>query len=1113
MPTYSITDPDSGMKLQVTGDSPPTEQELDGIFAEARQRQQSAAPQQQVEQGQPSIGELRRREGAGEIAAQQAPLSLTPATDNVVSQSFFESAVKDFGKVLGGGSVEGFPVTEYGTEARAGEMAGAETQFKKVAPSAVRYGVPLLAAPATGGMSLLPMMATEAGIQLASEAGAQAIEGEFKPGQLGAAAIPMPPGAQRATRLGQISTEIGRGIVTGGAMTAAEKLPDLISGKINKTEFLMDVGIGATAAGALTPLISGVARGAGAWARAGTKTPFNSQFLAELNRPYVQQALEDRAKEIEKVMVDAIQGEGIDASFARQITDAYYSPERAGGGIENLNRFDQQVKSLISDTLVKAKRTGLTGDQLAGEMKRVLEQTIGPANKNADQAISKLTGNLDALVSDATDKVDTRISKRNDKIVKAARSVEGRQQLEASALDKKIADLNTQLESLPGLQATEVQNLTAQERAFAASQEAQKAQIKNEISRLQAEKQAFEDITAPQMMFGERLGVEELGVKAAGSGREELELFKKQAEEGYRPLTGALAEIQLEIPRVDAAGNAVLDDAGNQIIDQISVEQLRQKRSKLLKSIKWDKPVQKGDYSLFKQLDDLNKNIEEGLQNHPELAKALADQNAFYREGISRFKSNLADKLLRDIGESGGKPEVIKSIFASGTEFKNLKDFLGPKFDQLLPDLRQYAYTQIWNSDPNKILSTLQGSLIGKEGALAQNVVKELFPDLQPFIDVAKKYNSVISQIAEKDLALKDVQSQSFDLNSKIKDLTKNISSLKETTSQELQNAQSRLKEVQLKISEIQKTKADLLKRTKLASNEEKKAIEQISNLSADIKFSQSKGNYNISDNVERTIRDLGDKNTIDSLEKAIGASNELNSRMNVLVSKAIKPNGELGSFDPSEMVEWLASSSGDAKSVYRINEFMKVLDKESPDLKGDLQDLIVGRMLDESVKGGKINTDVLRQFASPSEKYGPLMNGLFGPGGKQKIDNIARQLDLIQEGAAQKSLFNEKILPLLFVGTGLAAGGLASKAFGFQPVWTTAVGGLSASLGFGYRSKVADASKAAIGKILKNPEYLRIVSKPIDDLTQAELNYFNKGLNDALVTSALRFKSQSENK
>lgn len=34
MPTYEITDPDTGKKLRLTGDAPPSEQEIQQVFSE-----------------------------------------------------------------------------------------------------------------------------------------------------------------------------------------------------------------------------------------------------------------------------------------------------------------------------------------------------------------------------------------------------------------------------------------------------------------------------------------------------------------------------------------------------------------------------------------------------------------------------------------------------------------------------------------------------------------------------------------------------------------------------------------------------------------------------------------------------------------------------------------------------------------------------------------------------------------------------------------------------------------------------------------------------------------------------------------------------------------------
>jgi len=56
MPTFKITDPNSGKVLRVTGDSPPSEQELEQIFASQQPAQQQAAPQQQTNEQFKELG-------------------------------------------------------------------------------------------------------------------------------------------------------------------------------------------------------------------------------------------------------------------------------------------------------------------------------------------------------------------------------------------------------------------------------------------------------------------------------------------------------------------------------------------------------------------------------------------------------------------------------------------------------------------------------------------------------------------------------------------------------------------------------------------------------------------------------------------------------------------------------------------------------------------------------------------------------------------------------------------------------------------------------------------------------------------------------------------------
>ena len=54
MATFKITDPDTGRSLRLTGDSPPSEQELNDIFAGFQAPAQQQIPQQPVQQ-QPQV--------------------------------------------------------------------------------------------------------------------------------------------------------------------------------------------------------------------------------------------------------------------------------------------------------------------------------------------------------------------------------------------------------------------------------------------------------------------------------------------------------------------------------------------------------------------------------------------------------------------------------------------------------------------------------------------------------------------------------------------------------------------------------------------------------------------------------------------------------------------------------------------------------------------------------------------------------------------------------------------------------------------------------------------------------------------------------------------------
>lgn len=94
MPVYEVTDPETGLTLELTGDSPPTEQELEQLFAQYAPTQENAEPSDQeaglAPSGRASVGGYGRTARAKKAAAQRREdqeaflSSLTPEQRSLV---------------------------------------------------------------------------------------------------------------------------------------------------------------------------------------------------------------------------------------------------------------------------------------------------------------------------------------------------------------------------------------------------------------------------------------------------------------------------------------------------------------------------------------------------------------------------------------------------------------------------------------------------------------------------------------------------------------------------------------------------------------------------------------------------------------------------------------------------------------------------------------------------------------------------------------------------------------------------------------------------------------------------------------------------------------------
>ena len=59
MPTFEVTDTQSGITLELTGDSPPTEQELEQIFASQAQKEPEVTELPEEDQKKAALEALR----------------------------------------------------------------------------------------------------------------------------------------------------------------------------------------------------------------------------------------------------------------------------------------------------------------------------------------------------------------------------------------------------------------------------------------------------------------------------------------------------------------------------------------------------------------------------------------------------------------------------------------------------------------------------------------------------------------------------------------------------------------------------------------------------------------------------------------------------------------------------------------------------------------------------------------------------------------------------------------------------------------------------------------------------------------------------------------------
>ena len=175
---------------------------------------------------------------------------------------------------------------------------------------------------------------------------------------------------------------------------------------------------------------------------------------------------------------------------------------------------------------------------------------------------------------------------------------------------------------------------------------------------------------------------------------------------------------------------------------------------------------------------------------------------------------------------------------------------------------------------------------------------------------------------------------------------------------------------------------------------------------------------------------------------------------------KASRGKGEGVIASPDVVLEFLNNSK---------ENVTKVKNALSAETLADTQNALLSQIVSEAGKKGPITA---RSFTQSAESWQNALDGVFGPSGKTKIDEIAKALEIAEKN---KTSLVSKLLPGIAGTTAFAKGTTAAGPF------FGIAGGERA-----YRWTEKLQSKI-VGYLLDNPNYRAAVIKPFDQLTNAE--------------------------
>ena len=855
---------------------------------------------------------------------------------------------------------------------------------------------------------------------------------------------------QQSSRTKQALKEIIAGSGTGALQGFASTLGDE-SGKTQ--EVFQQAALG----GLLLPAFSSGGRAVSAALRASGKSEgFLGRFAGELQNPYTQQFLQERSDFVRRELGP---GGGIDPSMAEQLANTLYSPQRSGSRPEDIRAWQGNITDFLQNSIRTGNAKGLSGDDLTQQVVKALESVT--ETKNIDKnLVAGIVLNAEQLIGEAKKKASEAFVGKNADLLGAALRSEGELQLNSKYLFDEIRALNEQRKSISSNDPVSI------------------ARLDNDIAYKQKQIDDIENGFDPQFGYGEPVTQFGVGKTTGSYSNYLLTKFKADQEKGYDLLEPKLKSISVDVPKVDKDGKPVKDDKGNQIIETFTLNDLKEQRTKIFKKIDFDKKVQQADYEDFQELERIEKVMEEGLNTDPVFKDAFKAQSASYREGITRFKGAIISKLMRDVGEGGGSPEVVLNILGErgGEALEVMKKVAGSEWERTFkPVLSDFVYNKLRTigQKPEELLSLLTEAKMGKGSKLTKEVADEFFPQLSQIQDVANKYRGLVDQQANLISKKNDLVANSEDLLNKINEGQTEAAKL-------YQENEKRLTGVQSEIEKLRTAKPGIDPKT----DEMVKALSELQSAVNGKKI------VNLDDEKLKAILSNPDAaNLAKDLKVYVQEMAKESTDFQKLVKNSIETGDLYGPATPKNIVDFLTTPKGKLGTGFVADEFMKVIRSNRPDLLGDVQNFIVGKIVEESFKPGKkeINIETMRSLIS--DKYNPLIQQAFGKEGVQRLNKIADQLSVVVE---KESLLNSKILPALTSAAAAAAG----VKFPGRVFLSTVV---------------AESARSAVGKALLTKDFRDVASKPLNQITKDQMDTFNRRWPKLLTLEGERLMMREE--